>query len=518
MGRVERPALFFARTPHSLLATPSSLLLFDELRDAWRSESRDHRIALLSIAIIAIGLRVRYLGQPMRYDESVTYLFFVKQPWPDALSLYTYPNNHLFHTLLAKLSVTVFGSSPWALRLPAFLAGLLVLAATYAVARAIYNARAALFAAAIVASSGVMVLYSTNARGYSLVILAFLLLVLVAIRLQRGAPSAYWIHFAVIAAIGLWTIPVMLYPLAAVSVWIALSFLIDGKRAELRRLAIALGVAAGLTLLAYSPVISRGGIAAIIANKFVVPSNWFDFLEELQSVIRQVLASWSLGLPPIVSLALLWLAIVALRHHASLSQFRANIALAAFVSTAWLLVVNHRAPFPRVFLWLFPIAASLAGAGAMLLSQRRPRVDRFFLQRTPTIAITFTVAAATSVALSHAVLLTRDTGTFRDAEQASTLLRRVLQPGDLVLVALPANAPLAYYFDRLGVPSTYLSLDERSARRVVVIVNRGEGQTLASVIARSGVRDTARFAPTAILANLPASTIILFQRRDAQAK
>ena len=494
------------------------MLLFDELREAWRSESRDHRVALLSIAIIAVGLRLRYLGQPMRYDESVTYLFFVKQRWADALSLYTYPSNHLFHTLLAKVSVTVFGGSPWALRLPAFLAGLLVLAATYAVARAIYDGRAALFAAAIVASSGVMVLYSTTARGYSLVILAFLLLVLLAIRLQRGTRSDNWIHFAMIAALGLWTIPVMLYPLGAVSVWIALAFLIDGRRAELRRLAIALGVTAGLTILAYSPVISREGIAAIVANRFVTPSNWFDFFEQLQSVVRQTLTSWSLGLPPIVSLALLWLAIVALRHHASISRVRANIALAAFLSTAWLLVVNHRAPFPRVFLWLFPIAAALAGAGAIVLSQRRPRVDRFFLQRTPTLAIAFTVAAATSVALSHAVLLTRDTGTFRDAEQASTLLRRVLQPGDLVLVELPSNAPLAYYFDRLGVPSTYLSLDERSARRVVVIVNRGEGQTLASVIRRSEVRDTTRFAPTAILANLPASTIIMFQRRDVSAK
>jgi 4-amino-4-deoxy-L-arabinose transferase-like glycosyltransferase len=500
------------------------LLLFDELREAWRSESRDHRMALLSIAIIAVGLRLRYLDQPMRYDESVTYLYFVKQSWPDALSLYTYPSNHLFHTLLAKLSVTAFGSAPWALRLPAFLAGLLVVAATYAVARALYNARAALFAAAIVASSGVMVLYSTNARGYSLVILAFLVLVLLAIRLQRGARSDYWILFAVIAALGLWTIPVMLYPLAAVSAWIALSFLIDGKRAELRRLAIALGVTAGLTILAYSPVISREGIAAIVANKFVVPSNWYDFFEQLQSVGWQALRSWSLGIPPLVSIALLCLAIVALWRHASISQVRANIVLAAFITTAWLLVVNHRAPFARVFLWLLPVAATVTGAGAIRLSQRWPRVDRFFLQRTPTLAIAFTVAAATSVALSRAVLLSRDTGAFRDAEQAATLLSRVLKPGDLVLAELPTNAPLAYYFDRLGVPPAYLSLDarsardERSARRVVVVVNRDEGQTLASLIGRSEVRDTTRFAPTAILANLPALTIVMFQRRDASAK
>jgi 4-amino-4-deoxy-L-arabinose transferase-like glycosyltransferase len=494
------------------------LLLFDELREAWRGESRDHRIALLGVAVIAVGLRLRYLRQPMRYDESVTYLYFVKQRWADALSLYTYPNNHLFHTLLAKASVTAFGNSPWALRLPAFLAGLLVVAATYALARAVYNARAALFAAAIVATSGVLVLYSTNARGYTMVILAFLLLALVAIRLQRDARSDHWITFAVIGALGLWTIPVMLYPLGAISVWIALAFLLDGRRAELRRLIIALGVTAGLTLLAYSPVISREGIAAIVGNKFVRPSNWFDFFEQLQSAVGEALASWSLGIPPIVSLGLLWLAVVALCHHASISRLRANIVLATFVWTAWLLVVNHRAPFPRVFLWLLPIAAALVGAGAILVSERRARVHRFFLQWTPALAVAFSVAAATSVALSHAVLLTRDTGTYRDAEQASLLLRRVLQPGDRVLVELPSSAPLAYYFDRLRMSSTYLSLDERSAKRIVVIVNRGEGQTLASVAGRSEVRDSARFAPTAVVTTLPTSTLLMFQRRDAATK
>jgi hypothetical protein len=128
------------------------------------------------------------------------------------------------------------------------------------------------------------------------------------------------------------------------------------------------------------------------------------------------------------------------------------------------------------------------------------------------------VAAATSVALSHAVLLTRDTGTYRDAEEASLLLRRVLQPGDRVLVELPSSAPLAYYFDRLRMPSTYLSLDERSAKRIVVIVNRGEGQTLASVAGRSEVRDSTRFAPTAVVTTLPTSTLLMFQRRDAATK
>src|SRR5919201_72501 len=92
------------------------LLLIDELRDAWRSESRDHRVALAIIAVIGINLRLLYIHQPMRYDEAVTYMYFVRQPWWQALSDYTYPNNHVFHTLLAKAAVSAFGNTPWALR------------------------------------------------------------------------------------------------------------------------------------------------------------------------------------------------------------------------------------------------------------------------------------------------------------------------------------------------------------------------------------------------------------------
>jgi len=519
MGRVERPAPVFLRpAPYSLLATPSSLLLFDELREAWRNESRDHRVALLCIVVIALALRLRYLGQPMRYDESVTYLYFVKQPWSDALSLYTYPNNHLFHTLLAKLSVAAFGNRPWAIRLPAFLGGMLVVASTYAVARALYSPRAALYAAAIVASSGVLVLYSTNARGYSLIVLAFLLLVLLAVRLQRGARPDTWITFAVVAALGLWTIPVMLYPLGAVCVWIALCFLVDGRSSELRRLFIALGVAAGLTLLAYSPVISREGIPAIVGNKFVVASNWFDFFEQIPTSVGQALRSWSLGVPPIASFGLLCLAVFALRHHSRASQFRVGVPLAAFVWTAWLLVVNHRAPFPRVFLWLLPVAAALAGAGAALLQERRPRIQRVMVERTPALGVGLAIAAALSVVASRSVLLARDTGTYLDAEQASVALSRILRPGDRVLTALPTSAPLEYYLDRRGVSSAYLSLDEKSATRIIVVVDSHEGQRLGDLLARSELRDTARFQPTAVVATLPASTIIMFQRRDAAAK
>jgi len=496
------------------------LLLVDELREAWRSEPRDHRIAFAAIVAIGIILRVAHLRQPMRYDEAVTYMYFVRHPWSEALSLYTYPNNHLFHTLLAKVSTTAFGNSPWALRLPAFLAGVLVIPATYAVTRLLYGERAGLIAAAMVAASGVLTLYSTNARGYTMVVLAFLLLVLAGIRILRGDVHPPWFTFAVIAALGLWTIPVMLYPLGTVALWIALSLLVAGRAAELRRLAVSLGVTGGLTLLLYAPVISREGLAAITRNRFVVSMGWFEFFERLPPTIREALVSWSLGVPPLVMLALAACAVLALRHHASLSRFRVGIPLAGFAWCAWLLVVNHRAPFARVWLWVFPLAAALAGAGAVAFLERRTSsgTAASVWQRLPVLTTIFALAMALSVALSRGVLVSPDTGTFRDARRAAETLRGVLRPGDRVLAAIPSNAPLSYYLHAIGVSENVMSLDVRQATRVFAVVDRHEGQTLPALVARSPVSDSTAFGAPSIVARYPGAMIVLFQRRDAPAR
>ena len=111
----------------------------------------------------------------------------------------------------------------------------------------------------------------------------------------------------------------------------------------------------------------------------------------------------------------------------------------------------------------------------------------------------------------------RDTGTFVSGE-ASAVLSRALQPGDRVLVGIPSNGPLAYYLHQRGVDARHLSIDERAARRVFVVVDRGEGQTLERLVGRSVVRDARVFTPPTVLAEFPSSTILVFQRRYASTR
>jgi hypothetical protein len=364
----------------------------------------------------------------------------------------------------------------------------------------------------------VLTLYSTNARGYSIVVLAFLLLLLIAVRLARGESQALWFSFALVAAAGLWTIPVMLYPLGAASVWFALTVVVEGRREELRRLVIGLGLAGTIALVAYLPVISEAGVQAITRNRFVAPSGWLEFFSQMPASILGALRDWGLGVPTILSLALLVCAAIAVLRHSRLSRFPVSLALAAYVWCAWLLVVTHRAPFSRVWLWLLPVTAMLSGAGLVVVLEGFRRTADLAEKRLPAVSLALAAFVAVSVVLSRAVFLSRDTGTYTDAQAAAAVLSTSLRPGDRVLARIPTNGPLEYYLHRAGVDSSFLTLNPARATRLVVVVDSAEGQTLDRVVGRSMLSDRTRYSAPAVLAALGSSKLVVFERIDDETK
>lgn len=86
-------------------------------------------LMLLGGAIFFSLVVLRALSVPITHDEAYTYLHYVRQSW---LGIILYkpphiPNNHILNTLLAKLSVTIFGLSDFNLRLPNVLAAIIYL-------------------------------------------------------------------------------------------------------------------------------------------------------------------------------------------------------------------------------------------------------------------------------------------------------------------------------------------------------------------------------------------------------
>ena len=87
------------------------------------------------IFIFGCILRLIHLSQPIRGDEASTFLSYVEPINPFRVFVYTYPNNHIFHTILVKITSIIFGFNLVSLRLPAFLASIGTIYLIYAICK-----------------------------------------------------------------------------------------------------------------------------------------------------------------------------------------------------------------------------------------------------------------------------------------------------------------------------------------------------------------------------------------------
>jgi hypothetical protein len=464
-------------------------------------------LPLVALVIIGALLRGYYLRQPMRYDESVTYLYFVAQPWSTVISAYTYPNNHVFHSLLVKACVTLLGDAPWVLRLPAFVAGVAMIPVTYSVGRKLFGSAAAFIGAGLVASSGALAFYSTNARGYTMVGLATLILAHLLLQLREQPSPLLWITSVLVVALGIWTVPVMLFPAGGLALWFVLSTLRDDtseRRADLARFGLATVATAILTVLLYSPIIDRDGLAALTDNAFVRANAWRVFFRQLSASIGPGIASWTLGYPVVVSALIGAVAIVGLLDERRTSGIRVSIAGSIYVWCAFVLLVTHHAPFLRVWLFLVAPIALLAAHGLIRVLSLLPADRQYLTSRAGETSVVLAIALAVVVTVSRDIETSRDTGTLVDAERIAKAFSAGLRPGDRVFAPVPSNAPLAYYFVRSGVDTSYLSSVPTDSSRVYLIVNKNEGFTVNT---RLGDPLLQRFSRAQLMMRYPSAEV-----------
>ena len=440
-----------------------------------------HTLAILAITFLAVVCRLAVLGQPMRFDEAVSWAYYVGRPWGTIVGTYQQPNNHVFYSLLAKLCAQGVNYAPWALRLPAFIAGVAIVPLTYEVGRRFTDEKSALLAAALSVGSTQLVLYSSNARGYTLVVSLFLVLLIIADHLRRNATRGTWTAFAVVAATGLYTIPVMLYPLGVVAVWLLLASRTMAARERGIFQRSLVGACAATALMAgtlYLPIIQSAGWSALAGNKFVAPSSWPLFVEELPRMIASTLVSWTSPLPWWSTIAVAVVALLGLRRRTPMT--RPSLVTAAAIWCIALLGATHRAPFIRVWLFLLPLFLIAVARG---LLRCVPRFASRDLPRDLWIPVAVAAAALVAAVTTHAAEQSDDTGAFRSAEQVTAVLAPMLRADDRVLAPIPSIGPLLYYFPRAGADTARLTVPLDSSRRAFLVLDAHQGQTLAWAVA-----------------------------------
>lgn len=128
--------------------------------------SPNDRLIVALILVVALALRLWHLNAPLWFDEIVTLETHLRLPWVEMLQSYSM-NHHYLHNIAAKLSMTVFGEAPWAIRLPAMLAGVALVWATWVLAFRAAGRCVAHSTALLMALSYHEIWFSQNARGYT---------------------------------------------------------------------------------------------------------------------------------------------------------------------------------------------------------------------------------------------------------------------------------------------------------------------------------------------------------------
>ncbi|MEE2987569.1 MAG: glycosyltransferase family 39 protein [Nitrospinota bacterium] len=154
-----------------------------------QGHSRFSIIILIVLLILAIVLRGFGLDRSLGgFDENHYLLYFGFSPLKEIANSYFSASNHVFHTLLMRLTMLGFGEeNEIAVRSVSFISGILCLGLIYKLALRIYGsiwiARTSLLIAAV---CPVHILYSQTARGYGLMMFLSACTVYFALKVLEG--------------------------------------------------------------------------------------------------------------------------------------------------------------------------------------------------------------------------------------------------------------------------------------------------------------------------------------------
>ena len=474
------------------------------------------RVVLALLTIGGLLLRIRYLGEAMRVDESFSYTAYAARPLSYGLTHYT-GNNHLFHTLLVHLTTRALWNSPVIVRLPALVAGVALVPATCWMATRLFSRGTALIAAALVAASPPLVAYSVNARGYGIVALVFVVLLALGPTLLRSDRRGPWWGYAIVTTVGFYTIPVMAFAFGGYTVWLVATALtsrgVDRRRFARRWIAFT-ALAGAATLVLYAPVFAVAGAKAVFANPYAAPVTFRAWRAGLPHLAADTWSFWNAGVPSVLAGLLAVTFLVGLvRHRRDVSPVPA--AAATLLWAVVQIAVQRVLPFPRIWLFLAPLYLTTAAAGIAAFFATLPRRLESY---APAVSIVLAAAFAASLVGFRAIERSHESGRLPDAEAITRYLAPAVGARVRVLAVTPAQDPLRYYFALHGLDVKALDRPLRRVDTLFVVVDDWEHGTLAAALRGTsaaslgpgGTVTVRAFRPPRVLRRFPSATIYEF--------
>jgi hypothetical protein len=446
---------------------------------------------LAGITLWGAAMRLVHINGPVSHDEAYTATVFSPSLWY-AITNYHAPNNHVLHTLLVHLSTAVFGFQTWAIRLPAFLAGILIIPAAYYLGKSIYDRYTGLFASILVAWWPVQIAYSTNARGYSLVALLTLAALWLGIVVHRERNLVGWALIVLLSTLGFYTVPVMLFPFGVLFVWLFMENMVAGpgegyaSKGVFIRYWLYAGLSTfGLTLFLYSPIFIYSGTRQFLLNGKL--SSFDQTGAVILDNIRGMYFEWIGGIPLPLLLLFGTGILLSLIFHRKLSTMRIPLQLAMVVWIGIVLVVLQPDALIRIWFSFAALFAIWASAGLVGL------LKGFHLRRIKNISVATVVITCAGIVLFIAgvqllVTLPHTWAVKGRDEKVVMFLKDKLGEQDIIVAPSPQDASLWYYAKIYGIPNRYFT-KSNSFNRAFIITNPVNGQYRKSVIEQFGLTD-----------------------------
>lgn len=448
--------------------------------DLSKRTSNTHKRVVLLVIIVGAILRIVMLRKAVIYDEAFTYVYYAVRPVQVILSDYSYPNNHILHTLLVKLSTAVLGLGTVSLRLPALLAGIAVMPLFYAFTRAMFNRYIALLAVSFVAASGVLIEYSALARGYSLTWMFMVMGWMAGRHFVKTNNNVSALLVAVFNALGMWTITSMIYISLSTYIWLVfyLIFTYDSSLSKrMYRLVMSMMLFALLTFVLYSPVIIVHGLGQLFYHPTMGDNSWEHFLATHQESSFELWAYFN-------DTASTWVSLVGflgLVYSAYISSKFRLLALATLLGTVPMVVIQSMVAPPRVWgFTLFIFHLSSAIALFYLLKLLQEVAFKKLAKRTRTLVASLIVLAGMGWLGMKGIQDRLER--FPDAREIVLHLRPLLRQGDRLLAEFPYEAPVEFYCQALGLPRAAMYDGPVPGSVLYVVVSPGDDQTPESVM------------------------------------
>lgn len=424
------------------------------------SQDRDWQILLLMM-VVGAYFRILFLNNPMTHDEAYTYITFVLSGFKNLISDYHLPNNHIFYSIFVYLSVHLFGNAPWVLRLPALLAGVLLIPASYLAARQPFNRPTALLTSGIITAFPVFILYSASARGYAQIALLSTLLWFFATSLLKKRNLFVWVLFILTAAAGFYTIPIMAYPYTATMAWLFINWLLgeytgEYEKKEFFQYLFLSGVFVVVLFgVLYFPVFIKTGFGSLFYSdpiRFLQESEGARFVDSFYTRIRRTWQEWHEYLPVIFSWITLLGVLGSSLWHRKITGRKTNYFLVSFLVIGSIVFVQKVVGWARVWFFFAPIYFSFAAAGLTYLFQWISKGKKKATFAMIAILLMFSLGATGFWVSSDTQEMRELRGEPAALERGIQYLDKVITEEDAIVAASTETPAMQYYAFYYGIP------------------------------------------------------------------